>query len=72
MLVNQYVLIGSSSGNLYALDGSTGHQVWQVTLGSAVGSGAASLPMSGLAAGDGLLVVPAGTKVTAYTLSTNP
>ncbi len=70
--VNQYVFIGSSSGNLYALDGSTGHQVWQVTLGAPVGSGVGSLPMSGLAAGDGLLVVPAGTKVTAYTLSTNP
>ena len=29
-------------------------------------------PMSSLSAGDGLLVVPAGTKVIAYTLSTNP
>jgi len=28
--------------------------------------------LSGLAAGDGLLVVPAGTKVTTYLLSTNP
>jgi outer membrane protein assembly factor BamB len=70
--VNHYVFIGSSSGNLYALDGSTGQQVWQVTLSAPVASNVLSLPMSGLAAGDGLLVVPAGTKVTAYTLSTNP
>ena len=73
--VNQYVLVGSSSGNLYALDGATGSQVWQVTLGAGLPPGAgwgAGLPLSGLAAGDGLLVVPNGTKVTAYTLSTNP
>jgi outer membrane protein assembly factor BamB len=73
--VNQYVVIGSSSGNLYALDGATGHQVWQVTLPAALPPGAgwgAGLPLSGLAAGDGLLVVPSGTKLTAYTLSSNP
>ena len=70
--VNQYVFIGSSSGNLYALDGTTGAQVWNVNLGAAIGASVFQLPFSGLAAGDGLLVVPAGTKVTAYTLSTNP
>lgn len=67
--VNQYVFIGSSSGNLYALDGNTGTQVWMVTLGSAIDTNGM---FSGLAAGDGLLVVPAGNTVTAYTLSTNP
>ena len=67
--VNQYVFIGSSSGNLYALDGTTGTQVWMVTLGASIDTN----PMfSGLAAGDGLLVVPSGTTVTSYTLSTNP
>ena len=69
--VNQYVFIGSSSGNLYALDGATGQQAWQVTLPAPVASQFV-LPLSGLAAGDGLLVVPAGTKVTTYLLSTNP
>jgi len=63
IVVNQYVFIGSSSGNLYALDGTTGTQVWNVNLGTSVGY---------LAAGDGLLVVPSGTTVTAYVLSTNP
>lgn len=70
--VNQYVFIGSSSGNLFAVDGSTGKQAWQVALGAPVNTGSMGIPMSGLSAGDGLLVVPAGTKVTAYTLSTNP
>ena len=75
ILVNNYVFIGSSSGNLYALDGASGAIVWQVNLGAAIPSGAgwgAGMPLSGLSAGDGLLIVPAGTSVTAYTLSTNP
>lgn len=70
--VNQYVFIGSSSGNLYALDAATGTQVWNVSLGAAIGGNINTLPFSSLAAGDGLLVVPSGTTVTAYTLSTNP
>ncbi|MHB8405806.1 MAG: PQQ-binding-like beta-propeller repeat protein [Gammaproteobacteria bacterium] len=70
--VNQYVFIGSSSGNLYALDGNTGAQVWNVNVGAPIDSSVLELPFTGLAAGDGLLVVPAGTTVTAYTLSTNP
>lgn len=73
LAVNQYVFIGSSSGNLYGLDGATGNQVWSVNLGTAIDTNQIfSSPFSGLAAGDGLLVVPAGTTVTAYTLSTNP
>lgn len=75
IVVNQYVFIGSSKGNLYALDGSTGQQVWTVNLGAAIPAGAglnAGLPLSGLSAGDGLLVVPAGNTLTAYTLTTSP
>ncbi len=70
--VNQYVIIGSSSGNLYALDGSTGTQLWNVDLGTAIDTNELFIPFSGLAAGNGLLVVPAGNSVVAYTLSTNP
>jgi len=70
--VNQYVLIGSSLGNLYALDGATGALVWNVNVGAGIGASYNFIPYSGLAAGDGLLVVPAGTTITAYVLSTNP
>ena len=56
IVVNQYVFIGSASGNLYALDGSTGRQMWQVSPGSAIDS----------------TVYQAGTHVTAYTLSIHP
>jgi outer membrane protein assembly factor BamB len=75
VLVNQFVIVGSSSGNVYGLDAASGSMLWQVNMGSALPHGAgwdAGMPLSGLAAGDGLLVIPAGTKVTAYTLSTDP
>ncbi len=70
-----YVLIGSSSGMLYGLDAAAGATVWSVNVGASFPAGAGwgtAMPRSGLSAGDGLLVVPAGTKVIGYTLSTNP
>jgi outer membrane protein assembly factor BamB len=75
VLVNQFVIVGSSSGNVYGLGAASGSVLWQVNMGAALPHGAgwdAGMPLSGLAAGDGLLVIPAGTKVTAYTLSTDP
>lgn len=75
VIVNQYVFIASASGNVYGLDASNGSVVWQKNVGAAIAASAGwgqEVPTSGLSAGDGLLVVPAGTKVTAYTLSTNP
>jgi outer membrane protein assembly factor BamB len=75
IVINQYVFIGSTSGNVYALDGATGQQVWQVSLAGAISQGArwgSGMVLSGLSAGDGLLVIPNGTKVTAYVVSTNP
>lgn len=69
LAVNQYVIIASSKGNLYAVNGSTGAQVWTQQLGAAVDVNTANFPMSSLSAGDGLLVVPAGTKVMAYALN---
>jgi outer membrane protein assembly factor BamB len=75
IVVNQYVFIGSSSGNVYALDSGTGSQLWQYNVGAAIPAGDvwnSKLPLSGLAAGDGLFLVPGGTKVTAFVLSSNP
>ena len=69
IVVNQAVIIGSSSGNVYALNAATGQQLWTVNAGGALQPGNSN---SGLAAGDGLLIVPAGNQVVAYTLSTNP
>ena len=75
IVVNNYVFVGSSNGNLYALDAATGAQVWTNSLGAVIPASpgyAAGLPYAGLAAGDGLLVVPNGTAVTAFLLSSSP
>jgi outer membrane protein assembly factor BamB len=75
IVVNNYVFVGSSRGNLYAVDATTGAQVWTKSLGAAIPASpgyAPQLPYTGLAAGDGLLVVPNGTSVTAFVLSSSP
>jgi outer membrane protein assembly factor BamB len=69
IVVNQAVIIGSSTGNVYALNATTGQQLWMVNAGGSLQSGNTT---SALTAGDGLLIVPAGNQVVAYTLSTNP
>ena len=69
IVVNQYVFIASGSGNLYGIDGSTGQQVWQVTLPAPFTGTTTTISYSALSAGDGLLVVPTGTKVSAFVLS---
>ncbi|MEQ1915543.1 MAG: PQQ-binding-like beta-propeller repeat protein [Gallionella sp.] len=75
LVVNQYVFVGSSAGNVYAVNSTTGLQAWSMNVGAAIPSGAgwgARMPISGLTAGNGLLLVPAGNTLTAYTLSTTP
>jgi outer membrane protein assembly factor BamB len=76
IVVNNFVFVGGSSGNLYALDATTGSQLWTKNLGAAIAGpatgGSATQGATGLAAGDGLLIVPAGNKVNAFVLSTNP
>jgi outer membrane protein assembly factor BamB len=74
--VNNFVFVGSSSGNLYALDATTGASLWTRNLGAAIAGpatgGSATQGATGLSAGDGLLIVPAGNTVNAFVLSTNP
>jgi len=72
--VNNYVIIGSSGGNLYILDATTGQTVLTKNLGAAIPATNefGTSIYSGLAAGDGIVVVPNGTQVTAFVLSTSP
>jgi outer membrane protein assembly factor BamB len=66
-----YVFIGSASGMLYGLDAGTGTVLWSVNVGGTLPAGAAwdaAIPLTDLSAGDGLLVVPVGTKVMAYAI----
>lgn len=69
VVVNKYVITGSSLGNLYAVDTTSGTSVWTQSLGAKIEQ---------LAVGDGLLLVIAegsnasGGTLAAYTISTNP
>jgi hypothetical protein len=56
------------------MDTTTGAHAWSKNLGAAIPASTeyGVVMYTGLAAGDGLLVVPNGIKVTAYTLSVSP
>jgi len=64
---NDYVYIGASTGQVFALKASTGEKVWSGSLGASVLSteSPVSRPHTGLGAGDGLLVVPASNLLVA-------
>ena len=63
IVVNGMVYVGSSKGNLYAVDSSTGTQAWMGTIPDAVPDGQSG---SSLAAGDGMLFVPGGQGLYAF------
>ena len=66
---NGIVYVGSSSGNVYALRGATGEVVRTVNAGSAIPAPDeqnVSQPLTGMAVGQGHLVVPATRSITVY------
>jgi len=65
---NGYVYIGSTSGKLYAVDATTGANVWTGPLGAAVQPPTEQnlYPLPGLGAGDGFVVVPATTRIVVF------
>ena len=73
--LNGFVYVGSSQGNLYAVDATTGRQVWTTNVGSAINGpneGQLSSPLTGMAAAGDLFVVPAGANLVAYTFKVTP
>lgn len=69
LVVNDYVYVGSNSGKLFAVEAATGHQVWSTTAGTSipyVDELNPSQPLTGFAAGEGILVVPTRTTLVAY------
>ena len=75
MVVNNYVYVGSAQGKLYAVDATTGQQVWVTTAGTSipyVDEQNVSQPLTGFAAAEGLLVVPTSTTLVAYEGDTTP
>jgi outer membrane protein assembly factor BamB len=75
LVVNNYVYVGSALGKLYAVDATTGQQVWVTTAGSSipyVDEHNVSQPVTSFAAGEGLLLVPTSTTLVAYEGDTTP
>jgi outer membrane protein assembly factor BamB len=75
LVVNNYVYVGSSQGNLYAVDAATGQQVWVTTAGTSiplVDEQNVSQPLTSFAAGEGMLVVPTSTTLVAYDSDITP
>jgi len=75
LVVNDYVYVGSSQGNLYAVNAATGQQAWVTNTGESipyVDDHNASQPLTGFAAAEGLLVIPTTTKLIAYEGDTTP
>ena len=67
LVIGSTVWVGSATGALYALDGATGHALWSTNVGAAIdGPNEYSGPLRGMGAGDGLILVPAGSSLTAY------
>lgn len=69
IVVNQAVYIGSNAGNLYALDTSNGNPVWSTNVGAPIlapDEQSVSQPLTGLGAGDRIIVVPASHLLVAF------
>ena len=67
--VGNTVYVGSSSGELYGLNVTDGSVAWSTDVGTAINGPDeqnVSQPLTGLGAGRGLLVVPAGDTLAAY------
>jgi outer membrane protein assembly factor BamB len=65
IVIDGAVIIGSASGTVYALNSVTGAVLWSGTAGSTISSS----PWTGLGAGQGWLVVPAGNVLSAWKLT---
>lgn len=69
IVIDDAVIVGSSTGNVYALDAASGAQLWSGNAGAAIHAPDernVSQPLTGFGAGEGYLVVPAGNRVTAW------
>ncbi|MBV9280122.1 MAG: PQQ-binding-like beta-propeller repeat protein, partial [Chloroflexi bacterium] len=75
IIVNNDVFVGGSSGNLYALNLTTHRQVWSANVGAGIplsNDENPSAPTTGLGAGEGYLMVPAGDLLVAYATAQAP
>ena len=69
IVVDGFVYVGSTTGQLWAVNAATGAAVWSDPVGAAISAPDehnVSQPLTGLAAGQGRLIVPAGHLVVSY------
>jgi outer membrane protein assembly factor BamB len=67
VIAGQTLYVGTENSEVYGLSTTTGKVVWHGALPGVPGGGAQySSPTSDIAVGNGLLVVPTGTQVTAF------
>ncbi len=65
LIVGSLVFEGSSSGNVYAVN-SSGSSTWSANVGAAISGPNSSSVQTGLGAGEGTLIIPAGNTLVAY------
>jgi outer membrane protein assembly factor BamB len=71
IVIDDAVIIGSSTGTVYALNASNGNVLWSGSAGAPIEAPDehnVSRPITGLGAGEGYLVVPAGNVLTGWRL----
>jgi outer membrane protein assembly factor BamB len=69
IVVDGFVYVGSATGQLWAVDATSGAAVWSDPVGAAIDAPDehnVSQPLTGLAAGQGRLIVPAGHLLVSY------
>jgi outer membrane protein assembly factor BamB len=72
VVIDNHVIVGSANGNVFAIDASTGAQIWSGSAGAAIsapGESGLGEPLTGIGAGEGYLIVPAGKVISAWHLS---
>jgi outer membrane protein assembly factor BamB len=71
VVIDNVVIVGSASGTVYAVNATTGQPLWSDVAGPTIlyqDGTDATAPWTGLGAGEGYLVVPAGNVLTGYQL----
>jgi outer membrane protein assembly factor BamB len=66
LIAGRIVYVGSGSGRLYGVSLGTGRRVWRADAGSPIPAPGGSGTLSGLAAAEGTLLVPALGRLVAY------
>jgi outer membrane protein assembly factor BamB len=72
IVIDQVVIVGSASGSVYALDAASGSQIWSGSAGAVIygpDEQNVSAPLTGLGAGEGYLIVPAGNTLAAWLIA---